>query len=1066
MLRLLSVGWPEDRLSLFVGVDCKALWGQRLVAVAQKWHGAQSHDLALRKAAASGQFFSTSENNTYGKCDFSKPFTSNVTQYGATMPQSQLCFSACCAMSHQLVMMHAFHFKHLALNLKILILEEDASFAPGAFAPSTEQVLRALQSQKDAWNMLKLGECEVFTDDERAFADASDRCATNANDPMHEIKYQQITGMTYDPSQEVYGGPDRADPRMKRSYCSHSYIISGALATHLVGTHYPIFSNCDDQMRDACETSVGKETTCKRLDKYIFNQNQSSGSSLVSSCHPCNGEETFDAAHMGKVKLEQFNEPRPSFRALLTGARPAGPRGQPNFRDTKLNAATWKPQDVNNMCGLYAHIKGDPVAERLDYLSCHEAESAEMCYVSCRHHSQCRSFVYHPRLPDKNQYTGEPTNVSAFPTSQYFLCQQDPYTDLSEKMDVRKWQGKCCLRTDDKWLPFIPPIWFYYDKTQPHVVSGTTMGDYPLSTSEEAMISARFEPGSTRGGLRVHMSDEIPDYLSAPPNDEVDLFPHSPAAIRYANAVEYRQYGTVWAVARKQCQRRGLDLCPPTSYCKNGNKTRMVAAIVNGNWWETPDTPTQWNSSDVWIPTLRACNSWINLKSCEEPDGATPEITPYLPTLKYPALQVGCCTASEEATDTTQPDEIAADHDRRAFLAKPGNRNFVLNSLDKDAVNRQQAQRGRTVVLRIVVNHATSGLFASFQWVMLALRFAKAAGLRAYVDHGPCTLCGYAPFTQDYSYHDWTAGPNAWTYFWEPVDTLSDLMASRTNQSVDVVTLDTHQIWNIFGTKPEYDIQSFQKGDFSGKGLWGPTLGVGGPVKFDARWWAKQRTRAWQLVGQPTSNKPIRMSRSFAEYEQTKWSQLLTTSAHNSTAGPSTHPPLIAAHIRGTDKQCSIGGPKIPPSAHFALIDAFLSAHPGSLVFVATDAPSIANTMRERYGDRLLMEKAVRSEKNALHEHGNHGEGYAFGKASGAMLDSAHLSRADFLLCANSALGESAVWLNPRLAENMFNLQFPLLEQVRPHHAAVFGSGNNGFDLNDHVKTYQPGLCVNKPAGP
>ena len=48
----------------------------------------------------------------------------------------------------------------------------------------------------------------------------------------------------------------------------------------------------------------------------------------------------------------------------------------------------------------------------------------------------------------------------------------------------------------------------------------------------------------------------------------------------------------------------------------------------------------------------------------------------------------------------------------------------------------------------IVVNHGTSGLFASFQWVMLAMRFAKAAGLRAYVDHGPCTLCGYAPFTQ------------------------------------------------------------------------------------------------------------------------------------------------------------------------------------------------------------------------------------------------------------------------------------------------------------------------------
>merc|ERR1719453_378849 len=358
--RLLSVGWPEDRLSLFIGADCKALWGQRLVNLAQKWHGGQTHDLALRKLGLGGQFFSTSENNTYGKCDFSKPYDSNVSQYGATMPQSQLCFSACCAMSHQLVMMHAFHYKHHSPNAKIMILEEDASFAPGAFAPSTEQLLRMLHNQKDEWNMLKLGECEVFTDDERAFAEPTDRCSMPVTDPFHKINYQQITSMSYDPSLEAVGGPDRADPRMKRSYCSHSYIISGSLATHLVGTHYPIFSNCDDQMRDACETSPGKESTCKRLDKYVFNQNQSSGSSLVSSCHPCNGEETFDAAHMGKVQLEQFHEPRPSFHSLLTGARPAGPRGTPNTAETKMAAATWQPQDVNNMCGLYAHMQGNP----------------------------------------------------------------------------------------------------------------------------------------------------------------------------------------------------------------------------------------------------------------------------------------------------------------------------------------------------------------------------------------------------------------------------------------------------------------------------------------------------------------------------------------------------------------------------------------------------------------------------------------------------------------------------------------------------------------------------------
>lgn len=1006
--------------------------------------------MTLRRTASGSQFFATSKDNTYGKCDFTKPYSTNLTENGQTISQAQLCFSACCAMSHQLVMLHAFHYKHHAPNAHIMVLEEDASFGPAAFAPSTEAMLRALHRQKDEWAVLKIGECETFTDDERGYATPTDRCATEPSDPSNIYPYQQITGMSFDPALEHIGGPDRSDPRIKRSYCSHSYIIAGSMATHLVGTHYPIYSNCDDQIRDACESSLGKESTCKRLDKYIFNQNQSSGSSLVSSCHPCNGEETFDASKMGKIKLEEFTEPRPSFSGLMTGAKKIA--DHPVITETKQKAATWQPQAVNNMCGLYSHMKGGPTSRAVPSIGCTHTNSIEQCNTMCRHHSECRSFIYHPPLKPG-------ADVSKYPTAQYFLCQQDPYTDLSEKMDIRTWEGQCCLRIDDKWNPFIPPVWFWYDKSQPHVTSTSVMGSYPLATFDEARVSKRFEPGSTRGGLRVHMNDDIPNYLDAAPNDDVDLFPNSPAAIRHANTVEYRQYGTIWAVARKQCQRRGMDLCPPTSFCKKGNKTRMVAAIYNGNWWETRDSPTQWNAADVWIPTIRSCNSWINLKTCKEPEGANPGATPYSPTLRYPALQVGCCSASEETTLTTQPDEIKEDHDRRAFLARPGNRNFILNSLDADAVIAQRARRGRPAVLRIVVNHATSGLFASFQWVMLAMRFAKAAGLRAYVDHGPCTLCGYAPFTQDYSYHDWTAGPNAWSYFWEPVDTLDDLI-SRTNASTDVLTFDTHQIWEIFGMKPEYDIQSFQKGDFSGKGLWGPTLGVGGPVIFEPAWWAKQRTRAWQLVGPPNSFKPIRLSKSFARYETRMWNRLIQNSAHNESISTE-RPPLIAAHIRGTDKQCSIGGPKIPPKDHFQLIDAFLAAKPGGLVFVATDAPSIAKEMRDRYGDKLLMENAVRSEKNALHEHGKHYDGYAFGKSAGAMLDSVHLSRADFLLCANSALGESAVWLNPKLADNMYNLQFPLKEQRKTHHDEVFG---NGGHLDDIVDSYKTRLCVIKPA--
>ena len=115
------------------------------------------------------------------------------------------------------------------------------------------------------------------------------------------------------------------------------------------------------------------------------------------------------------------------------------------------------------------------------------------------------------------------------------------------------------------------------------------------------------------------MSDEIPDYLAASPHDEIDANPESAAAIRHANTVEYRQYGTVWAVARKQCQRKGLDLCPPTSYCKNGNRTRMTQALTKADWYnpENAPAPTNDDAEAMWMLTLRACNSWVNLQTCE-----------------------------------------------------------------------------------------------------------------------------------------------------------------------------------------------------------------------------------------------------------------------------------------------------------------------------------------------------------------------------------------------------------------------------------------------------------------
>eukprot|EP00966_Prymnesium_polylepis_P228710 5292922-Prymnesium_polylepis.1 len=107
-------------------------------------------------------------------------------------------------------------------------------------------------------------------------------------------------------------------------------------------------------------------------------------------------------------------------------------------------------------------------------------------------------------------------------------------------------------------------------------------------------------------------------------------------------------------------------------------------------------------------------------------DGSAPASSAYMASLREQAkageLLAGCCAASADS-----PTAPIGGYAARALLAQ--STNFVLRSLDAPKVRAQQAARGRPAVLRIVVNHATIGFFAAFQWVLLALSFANDAGL-------------------------------------------------------------------------------------------------------------------------------------------------------------------------------------------------------------------------------------------------------------------------------------------------------------------------------------------------
>lgn len=170
---------------------------------------------------------------------------------------------------------------------------------------------------------------------------------------------------------------------------------------------------------------------------------------------------------------------------------------------------------------------------------------------------------------------------------------------------------------------------------------------------------------------------------------------------------------------------------------------------------------------------------------------------------------------------------------------------------------------------------------------------------------------------------------------------------------------------------------------------------------------------------------------------------------------------VLGVHMRGTDKQCTIGGAVIPPSSYSPLMDAYLRANTGAVVAVATDSPKFEAEVRAWFEARgapqqLMMYQTSRSDKNLLHEDFKKA-GEKYQASLGTMMDMLLLSRSSFVLGSNSALSEAAVWLNPALDDNSYNLQFGLTEQQLPHHTNEFA------DLGAVAAQYNVPTCAQTP---
>ena len=103
----------------------------------------------------------------------------------------------------------------------------------------------------------------------------------------------------------------------------------------------------------------------------------------------------------------------------------------------------------------------------------------------------------------------------------------------------------------------------------------------------------------------------------------------------------------------------------------------------------------------------------------------------------------------------------------------------------------------------------------------------------------------------------------------------------------------------------------------------------------------------------------------------------------------------------------------IRPREYFPLIDRYTAEHGPCRIFVATDQRQFVEEMKSRYGARIISRDVVRSDSSVNTFQKREHLGYVIGEE--VLLDCLILSRCDFLLKCISAVGEYAMYFNPKL---------------------------------------------------
>ena len=309
-------------------------------------------------------------------------------------------------------------------------------------------------------------------------------------------------------------------------------------------------------------------------------------------------------------------------------------------------------------------------------------------------------------------------------------------------------------------------------------------------------------------------------------------------------------------------------------------------------------------------------------------------------------------------------------------------------------------------VLLIRVNHGTAGFFAQVLFVINQLIFAERHGLIPYVDFGECTVNGRDHFAsgQANPYHDPAHGANWWESYFEP---LSRVRASQL-ASPNARALPSQHMWMLHTVEPE-SVYTYPYGKYSNL--------RGAPYDNSTiAWYDCNRQRAAGVL-----SRWVRVLPHVEALVDAFWSRV--------PAGP-----VLGLHVRGTDKQASIGGDIVPPATYLPHIERYLGQHPAASIFLASDSPGFVAELRQRYGERLFVREVLRSQQNSFLD-ATQTDNYR--KGEDVLLDALLLARCSFLIKSSSAVAEFAIYFSyPRLRDSIIDLQHgPAVEEEEEEEA-------------------------------